>query len=58
VAPKRDGHHDVVEAFAEARELLVSGADHLEIFDEAHSELGLRRGVKSRGIDATWDKAK
>jgi len=39
VAPKRDGHHDVVEAFAEARELLVSGADHLEIFDEAHSEL-------------------
>jgi uncharacterized DUF497 family protein len=26
-------------SFAEARELLVSGVDHLEIFDEAHSEL-------------------
>jgi uncharacterized protein len=26
-------------SFAEARELLVSGVDHLEIFDDAHSEL-------------------
>ena len=40
-------------SFQEARELLVSGVDHLEIFDDAHSDLEdrfisigpIRRGI-------------